>query len=149
MSSDKPVIVIVPGSCHTPEHYAGLCKELEAKGYPTISSEPPSIFLKDVTDVTVDTDIDFYRNHVLIPLLDDGKEIVVVGHSYGATYGGGAIQGLSKKERAQVGAKGGVYAFIYAASFCAEPGQSALDALAVNLGNPPAWVCPGVSTSSQ
>jgi pimeloyl-ACP methyl ester carboxylesterase len=145
MASSKTTIVIAPGLCHTPELYVGLRDKLEAKGFPTASAVPPSIFAEDASTIVVDTDTKFYQDHVIKPLLDEGKDVIVVGHSYGGAFGAAAVQGLSKSERAQTGAQGGVVGFIYAASFCVWPGESAVDALALDPSNLPAWVGPGVS----
>ncbi|KAF2864664.1 hypothetical protein BDV95DRAFT_600382 [Massariosphaeria phaeospora] len=129
------------GAATTAEHYGGLRADLEAKGFPTVCGNPPSIEAEDATAVTVDTDVAFARDTMLAPLLDEGKDIILLCHSYGGTYGAGAVQGLSKKERASKGQKGGVIGIIYAASFCTEPGESALQTL--GIAEIPSWIGPG------
>ncbi|KAF2463890.1 uncharacterized protein BDR25DRAFT_244359 [Lindgomyces ingoldianus] len=136
-----PTIVVVPGAAHGVEFYSSLLSSLEAKGYPAICQNPPSITAEDATTVTVDADVSFVRNQVLTPLLAEGKDIVLLMHSYGGTYGAAAVQGLSKKERSEKGEQGGVIGLIYAASFTSEPGQSALATL--NITTLPGWVATG------
>ncbi|KAF2179041.1 hypothetical protein K469DRAFT_674683 [Zopfia rhizophila CBS 207.26] len=128
----NPTIAIIAGAATTAEHYGSLRPAFEAKGFPTACVDPPSITVEDATTVTVDHDINFVRDIVLAPLLGEGKDVVLLLHSYGGTYGAAAVNGLSKKERAEKGEKGGVLGLIYAASFCTEPGQSALQALGMS-----------------
>lgn len=139
----NPTIAIICGACTTAEHYASLRGDIEASGYPTVCKGPPSITAEDATTVTVDVAIAFIRNSVLAPLLADGKDVILLFHSYGGTYGAGAVQGLSKKERSEKGEKGGVVGIIYMASFCTVPGESALQAIGIE--EIPVWVGPGVS----
>lgn len=140
----NPTIVIIQGAATTAEHYASLRQKFEAKGYPVISQDPPSITAEDATIVTIDVDIGFVRDAVLGPLLAESKDIVLICHSYGGSYGAGAVRGLSKKERTAKGEQGGVIGIIYIASFCTEPGESALQTLGIG-DEIPVWVGPGVS----
>jgi hypothetical protein len=139
----NPTIAVIPGAATTAEHYASLCKDIEANGYPTVCKDPPSITAEDATKVTVDVDIAFVREEVLAPLLAEAKDIILLCHSYGGTYGAGAVQGMSKTERTGNGKQGCVVGIIYIASFCTDPGESALEAL--RIAGVPAWVCSGVS----
>jgi hypothetical protein len=139
---ENPTIAIIAGAATTTEHYASLRKDIKSKGYPTACENPPSITADDATAITVDVDVAFIRDRVLAPLLSEGKEVILLCHSYGGTYGAGAVQGLSKRERAAKGEKGGVIGIIYIASFCTEPGESAMQSL--GLGELPAWIAPGV-----
>jgi hypothetical protein len=49
----------------------------------------------------------------LLPLINDGKDVVVFAHSFGATSLTGAGQKLSKHERKDAGLSGGVLGLIY------------------------------------
>ncbi|KAF2798545.1 hypothetical protein K505DRAFT_321763 [Melanomma pulvis-pyrius CBS 109.77] len=126
-----PTIAIIAGASVVPELYAPLQSAFETKGYPTVVTEPPSITTADATTVLVDTDVEYVRLSVLAPLLAEGKDVVLLLHSYGGAYGAAAAQGVSKKERLEKGEKGGVVGIVYAASFVVEPGQNALEALAL------------------
>ena len=57
-------------------------------------------------------------------LADDGKEIVLVVHSYGGLVGQNALVGLGRKQRQAVGKEGGVIIFAYLAAFVAPKGAS-------------------------
>ncbi|KFY15305.1 hypothetical protein V492_02086, partial [Pseudogymnoascus sp. VKM F-4246] len=60
----------------------------------------------------------------LLPLLEEGKDVVVVCHSYGGIPAGGAARGLAKKEREARDEKGGVLGLIYLTSFVVPEGVS-------------------------
>jgi hypothetical protein len=137
-----PTIAIMAGAATPAEFYDSLAKDFESIGYPTVCKDPPSITAEDATTVTVDVDVAFVRDSVLGPLLAKDKDVILLCHSYGGTYGAGAVQGLSKKERVSKGEKGGVIGIIYIASFCTEPGESALQTIGV--AEIPSWIGPGV-----
>ncbi|KAF2655854.1 hypothetical protein K491DRAFT_745997 [Lophiostoma macrostomum CBS 122681] len=137
----NPTIAIIAGATVTMDHYASLRKDIDSKGYPTVCHNPPSITMDDATMVTVDVDVAFVRNTLLAPLLSGGKDVILLCHSYGGTYGAGAVQGLSKRERVARSEMGGVVGIIYIASFCTEPGESTMEAL--GLSELPAWLALG------
>ena len=80
---------------------------LESQLYSCTGQEPPSFTSKDHRTADLEADVKFYRNDVMLPLLEEGKDIVPVLHFYGGGSGGGAVQGLSKRERQAVGQRGG------------------------------------------
>jgi hypothetical protein len=126
----NPTIAIVCGATTTTEHYAGLRAAFEAQGYPTVCANPPSITHEDAASVTVDTDANFIRDQVLLPIVDSGEDVVLLMHSYGGVYGGVAVKRLSKREQLELGKTGEVLGLIFIASFSTKVGESAMDALA-------------------
>lgn len=66
----------------------------------------------------------FFRNEVILPLLDSGKNIVIVLHSYAGASVGGAIQNLSKQERQNAGLDGGIIGVILQTAMCLPVGLS-------------------------
>ncbi|PVI02277.1 alpha/beta-hydrolase [Periconia macrospinosa] len=118
----KPTIVFAPGAWHTPDcfdiareqlHQRGW--ETEAVAYPSVGAEPPNKGLADDTAALRAT---------LEKLADDGKEIVLIVHSYGGLVGQNALEGLGYKQRQAVGKKGGVIIFVYLAAFVAPKGAT-------------------------
>jgi len=103
MTTTKPTILLIPGAWHTPAHYSALLKELEKSSYPTTSHKLPSVDCTDASKHTAQTDADFIRTQLLLPLLDDGKRVVVAMHSYGGLPGSAAAYGLSEEERREEG----------------------------------------------
>lgn len=129
MATPKPTILLVPGAWHTPAHYSTLLKLFESSSYPTTSSALPSVTSSTPLAVTVSTDIDFVRDTLILPLLDAGKDVIVLSHSYGGFVGGAAAKGLSKSERAAEGKEGGVVGLIFVAAFLGKEGQDLLGAV--------------------
>jgi hypothetical protein len=55
---------------------------------------------------------------VILPLMDEGKEIFVVKHSYGGVPGCASTEGQSVHERAKRGEKGGIIGITLMTAFC-------------------------------
>ncbi|TVY90584.1 hypothetical protein LAWI1_G007608 [Lachnellula willkommii] len=117
--ASKPTIALVPGAWHTPAHFDALSSLLNAEGYPTASKQLPSVDTATPNTTTTQGDSQFIVDQVLTPLLDDGKDIILLVHSYGGSPGGAAANGLSKAERTAAGKKGGIIGLIYVAAFIA------------------------------
>lgn len=100
----------------------------ECPAHPSIGAEPPSKTLED--DVSS-------LCSVLTALADEGRDIVVVGHSYGGVVASNAVEGLVKPVRTANGKRGGVVSVVYLAAFALDKGQSLLELLG---GNPLPWM---------
>ncbi|KAL4949989.1 Alpha/beta hydrolase family-domain-containing protein [Aspergillus filifer] len=123
-----PTIFFSIGSWLTPEPFTPLCNKLleknipsEVPAHPSIDAEPPT---KGLTD-----DITSLRSVLTRLIEDEGKDVVVVGHSSGGISASGAVEGLSKKERVKEGKEGGVLMVVYMAAFVLDKGMSLLDML--------------------
>ncbi|KAF6810323.1 hypothetical protein CSOJ01_06394 [Colletotrichum sojae] len=132
--SSKPVIVMNPGAWHPPTTFSIFETELQKRGYETavttnvsVGAEPPTKGLDD--DVAS-------SRAVISDLVDKGKQVVVVAHSYGGVVASGAVEGLSHSERIKEGKTGGVVALLYIAAFIAPKGQKLSDA---TKGEHPSW----------
>ncbi|KAM5447722.1 hypothetical protein MaudCBS49596_005741 [Microsporum audouinii] len=122
----KPTIALVPGSWHTPAHYQDFLAEFEKAGYPTACLQLPGVGSSAPKDETVASNAAFVREKLLLPLLDDGKNVVLIMHSFGGCIGSIAAAGLNKKER---GSSGGIVGLIYIAAFLGKEGASLLAAM--------------------
>lgn len=120
----KPTIVLIPGAWHSPVHYTTLIDLLEQAGYPVFPCRLPSVDASDPNIVSVATDTDFIQNRLLIPLLTEGRDILLIMHSYGGMPGSAAAKGLSKRERQAAGKAGGIIGLVYIAAVLAHEGQS-------------------------
>lgn len=125
MTTTKPTVVLVPGAWHSPVHYADILGLFEEAGHPTLCLKLPSVDPSNPDDQTVAADVDFIRQQMLLPLIDAGKDILLVMHSYGGCPGGAAATGLSKSEKSS----GGIVGLIFIAGFLAREGDSLLSAL--------------------
>lgn len=125
----KPVIVLVPGAWLTPIQYQGLVAVLDISGYRTVIQQLPSVNSIYPDAHTVATDTTFVRDHLLLPEIRAGREVVLLMHSYGGFPGPVAANGLSKQELSTQGKPGGIIGMIMLSAFIALEGQSLLDKL--------------------
>ncbi|RFN44926.1 hypothetical protein FIE12Z_10821 [Fusarium flagelliforme] len=126
----KPTIVFIPGAWHSPDSFQLARDALQARGweteavaFPTVGAEPPT---KGVPD-----DAAAVRK-VLEGLAEQGKQIVLVVHSYGGVVGAQAVRGLGYKQRQKEGKKGGIITYLYLSAFVVPIGQSLLKMLGGN-----------------
>ena len=121
----KPAIVIVPGSFSPASFYSDLVDALRSYGYETIvetllsSARSP---LRNEKAATMQEDADFFHG-IVEKLADQGKDVVLVTHSYGGVPGTECSTGLSKAEREAAGKKGGISRFVYVTSVVPSPGN--------------------------
>ncbi|KAF9879221.1 hypothetical protein CkaCkLH20_03454 [Colletotrichum karsti] len=120
--SSKPVIVLTPGAWHSPECFKVIREELHRRGWETrattnvsVGSEPPT---KGMYDDAASA------RAVIEELADQGRQVVLVAHSYGGVVGAEAVKGLGYKQRAAEGNTGGVIVMLYVAAFVAPVGAS-------------------------
>lgn len=95
----KPTIVLIPGAWHTPAHFELFLQQLHDAGYTTSSKQLPSVGSADPKNQSVTADMDFIPESLLLPELDQGKDVILIMHSYGGSPGSAAAKGLSKAER--------------------------------------------------
>lgn len=126
----KPTIVFIPGAWHSPDSFQLARDALQARGweteavaFPTVGAEPPT---KGVPD-----DAAAVRK-VLEALAEQGKQIVLVVHSYGGVVGAQAVRGLGYKQRQKEGKVGGIITYLYLSAFVVPVGQSLLKMLGGN-----------------
>jgi len=127
MDSTKPTVVISPGAWMYPDIFDGLISLLnaagfpaEAVGHPTIGAEPPNKGLYD--------DVENFRSR-LVTLADEGKDLVVVCHSYGGCVGACAVKDLGAVQRARDGRQGGVVMVVFMSAIVIPNGKSLLDTI--------------------
>jgi pimeloyl-ACP methyl ester carboxylesterase len=126
MASSLPTIVLIPGAWHSPIHYELVTKKLQAAHYDVVSSTLPSLDPSNPNVTTVTTDSTFISEKLLAPLLTEGKDIVLVMHSYGGSPGSVAAHGQSKTERSSKGLEGGIVGIIFIAALLTPEGASLL-----------------------
>ncbi|KAM0250016.1 hypothetical protein ACHAQJ_008785 [Trichoderma viride] len=91
--SSKPTLVFVPGAWHAADTWRKVTAELEPQGYKSICVTHPTT-LSDPTKGIFD-DIEETRKAILDEI-SQGRDVVVVVHSYGGMVGPSAIKGLTK-----------------------------------------------------
>src|SRR5262245_16102923 len=100
----KPHIFIIPGAFHPGSVFNLFIKSLEAAGF---SAETTTNRSLGNAGITVQDDVTHVQS-LITPHIEEGKDVVVVAHSYGGIVGAGVIAGLDKRGREARGLKGGV-----------------------------------------
>lgn len=122
MSSEKPVILLIPGAWHQAQTFDPVVSILQAQGYRAEAMKllsaggPPSTNLAD--------DAEHIRQTSLNHLIAQGKEVVVVMHSYSGLPGTESVKGLLRTDLAAQGKNGGVVALVYITAFLLKAGES-------------------------
>lgn len=144
MSPTKPTIVIVPGAWQLTSCFIPFADLLRSKGFETEIVTMPSVGGTELPLTGLPEDIAAVRA-VIQPLVEAGREIVLLTHSAGGVSGGGAVKGLDVKSRKEAGLAGGVIRIIYMAAFMVPKGSSLLQMLG---GKPAPWMVVEVSVAS-
>ncbi|OGM49628.1 hypothetical protein ABOM_001896 [Aspergillus bombycis] len=126
MSQSKPSIIIVPGSFSLPEFYDAVVDGVASKGYEikairlrsTEELQPPATMYDDAAAIAQE----------VATLVEQGKEVILVAHSYGGVPASESIKGLAKTEGS--GKIGGVVKLAYLTALVPQLGASATDVLA-------------------
>ncbi|KAI2470418.1 alpha/beta-hydrolase [Annulohypoxylon bovei var. microspora] len=112
----KPSILLIPGSFGIPELYNNIIEAVTAKGYEIKGLHLPSVALKDSPKrgppPTMYDDAAFIAKEVT-SLADQGKDVMLIGHSYGGIPITQSTKGLTKGERQKQGEKGGIVRLSY------------------------------------
>lgn len=132
----KPAIVVIPGGACPVVFYHDLVSSLKKHGY-----EAETHNLRSYTDNPKHSEPQglaedaAYLHAKIEALAAQGKDVVVVGHSYGGLVTTDAAHGLSKAERAQAGKRGGVVRIIYLSCIVGAVGSSSAETCADRLPN--------------
>jgi len=91
--SQKPTLIFVPGAWHTASTWDKTTALLEPQGYkcvcitlPSTLGNPAATFLDDITAA----------RDAIVAETTQGRDVVLVVHSYGSMVGSSAIKGLTK-----------------------------------------------------
>lgn len=132
-----PTLVLVPGSFAPAAIYTGFVDLLRQHGLETVVVSTPSVGLRDGRPpASMSDDVDAIQQMVN-PLLEKGKDVVLLTHSYGGIPGTESLKALSARNRS-----GGVRKVIYLTSVILPVGISNLDLFG---GNFPDFVTYSVS----
>jgi pimeloyl-ACP methyl ester carboxylesterase len=112
----KPSILLITGSFGLPEFYDDVVNPVAAKGYEIRALHSPSVGLK--TGPRPGAPPSMYDDAAFIAketekLADEGKDVLLIAHSYGGVPTTQSTKGLSKEERSRLGKKGGVVKLAY------------------------------------
>jgi pimeloyl-ACP methyl ester carboxylesterase len=118
----KPTFLFIPGAFHRPIIYDSIRARLSTHGYESTAVPLPSVGANPPTD---DMSDDVYAiRSAAGTLLTQGKEVILVTHSYGGFPVGEALEGLGGRGRDQKNLQGGIIRLVYiAAGVLPESGQ--------------------------
>lgn len=130
---EDTTLVIVPGSFAPTKVYDVFVESLERHGVKAVVVATPSVGRKeDRPPANMSDDAEEIAN-VVSKLLDEGKRVVLMTHSYGGIPGTESIRKISKKARKEMGKEGGVEKILYLASMVLQPGTSNIEAFGGTL----------------
>lgn len=134
MSSTKPIIVLVHGNWHSPEHFELLNSNLSQHGYKINSIWLPSIHYSRLDPplhpaaVDLPDDISAVRETVLSELASHpDTDVIVLCHSYGTVPASAALENLDKASRVAQGFSNGVNGLLIIAGILPPAGKSMLE----------------------
>lgn len=123
MAALKPTILLVHGGWHIPRTYTKFTDTLKSAGYEVHVPRLPSMNEARPPDADLTTDTSMTRGYAE-SLVDGGRSVVAIMHSYGGQVGTNALYGLGVKDRSQRGKVGGVIQLIYMCAFALPEGGS-------------------------
>ncbi|KAJ5579971.1 uncharacterized protein N7459_005956 [Penicillium hispanicum] len=118
-----PTVVLVHGAWHTPPNYQSYITALQAQGFTVHCPHLPTCNGARPPTASQPDDIACVRALVQ-QLVDAGKRVLMIMHSYGGVVGTGAVEGLSFAERKSAGQAGGVIHLLYMCAYILAPGST-------------------------
>ncbi|KAL4755569.1 alpha/beta hydrolase, partial [Aspergillus foveolatus] len=133
----EPTIVFVPGAWIDASVYQPFVHALTQTGYDVRYASYPSLNPADPVTTDVKADADAIAS-VLRPIVEDeGKDVLLVMHSYAGMPGAAAATGLSKLQRDQEEKPGGVVGLVFLGAFVVPEGASCAG---LQGGTLPPWI---------
>ena len=123
----KTALLLAPASFTPPATYDIAVDKLKAQGYEVHVVNMPSVSRKEPTPDMHDDSAAIGAE--LDKLVEQGKDILVISHSYSGIPVSEGVKGFSKEIRAEKGKKGGVIGILYTTALVVKEGQSAADLL--------------------
>lgn len=124
-----PTIVFFAGAFADPSCFDALSARFQKTGYRTAYARIPSLNPSEPAIASTSKDAAEVRTNLLLPLLEDGKDVIIFVHSYGGVVGGAAAAGLSKSARMVQGLPGGVIGLLYLVGNIVGEGETLLQAV--------------------
>ncbi|KAK8015206.1 hypothetical protein PG990_008502 [Apiospora arundinis] len=123
-----PTILLIHGAWHNTPTFDLLRAQLSQRGFSSTAVKLVTAGPTDAKNQGIAQDVVVIQSE-LDGLVNTGKEVVVVCHSYGGIPTAAAVEGRNLKDRAAQGQKGGVRMVVYMTSFALPKGVSLMDGL--------------------
>ncbi|KAI0122033.1 alpha/beta-hydrolase [Daldinia grandis] len=125
-STSRPSLLILHGAFHIPESYSKFTTALRSAGFEVHVPRLPSMNGSRPPNADLATDSELVRSYAT-SLVEAGRDIAVLMHSYGGQVGTNSLYGLSKAARSAKGLPGGISHLIYMSAFALPEGKSMID----------------------
>lgn len=112
---------------------------LHHAGYEAVAVELPSVSPPSTAPAKTMTDDAAHIRGIVEALANDGKDVLLVNHSYGGIPGTQSIQGLTRKERSEQDKEGGVIGLVYITSLLINEGENSNESFAPFSAEPPGF----------
>ncbi|KAH8423411.1 alpha/beta hydrolase [Aspergillus melleus] len=119
---EKPTILLIPGAWHQGNTFDPVATILRQQGYPAETITLPSA--GGPSSTTAYDDANHIRKNYLDGLVSQGKEVILVLHSYAGIPGTESVKGYARKDLVAQGKNGGVVGLVYLAAFLIPAGAS-------------------------
>ncbi|KAL8992433.1 MAG: hypothetical protein Q9169_007109 [Polycauliona sp. 2 TL-2023] len=121
-------MVLISGGWHTPLTYSAFTKSLRSAGYEIHVPRLPSMNGARPPNSDLTTDTPFIHDYVE-SLVEAGRQVIAIMHSYGGHVGTNALYGLgaNRNGRHQESSAAGVAHLIYMAASAPSEGHSMMD----------------------
>ncbi|KAJ7185380.1 Alpha/beta hydrolase fold-1 [Mycena filopes] len=124
-TATKPEIIIIPGSFCPLKYYEPVIADLKAHGYSVHGIELETVGRRDKAPGMYDDAAAIAA--LATRLADEGKDVVLVPHSYGGVPTCEAAKGLAKSAREREGKAGGVVRIVFVSAVVPKEGESLKD----------------------
>lgn len=129
-------IVFVPGAWITKVAYEPFLQVLKEAGFDTHFAGYPSLDPKEPSAYDCEADAKAIAE-TLGPIVEAGKDVLLIMHSYAGMPGAAAAINLSKTQRAKEGKAGGVVGLLFIGAFVVPEG---LSCAGLQGGALPPWI---------
>lgn len=124
VSKNSPTIFFIPGAWHHPWIFDDVRNVLSTRGYETDSATLVTVGSKNASAGVIDDAVEV--RSALLKLVEAGKEVILVAHSYGGLVASNSVQGLSADQRSANGKPGGIIMLVFLCAFAVPVGTSLL-----------------------
>ena len=135
-ASNKPTLVLIPGSFSPSSLYSEVSSRLEAKGFQIIVGDLPTTGRSPPAPAATMREDAGYFHDLVSGIADEGKDVVLLAHSYGGIVANQSAKGILKTDRTALGKRGGVVRIVFLAAFVPQVGQSLQDCVGAGDGDP-------------
>jgi len=125
-TATKPTIIIIPGSFSPISFYTPIIDDLQAHGYTVHGIELETVGRRTGKAPGLYDDAAAVAS-LASQLADEGKDVVLVAHSYGGLVACEAAKGLAKSVRGKDGKQGGIVRIVFVTAVVGLEGQSLTD----------------------